>query len=136
MDIAAGEYAYLLRDFRELLVHRCIDCLQADVTRCGGFTGFARVAGLCEAWEIELSGHCAPAISAHALCALGPVRHLELFHTHDRLERMLFDGVLDPHGGELRPDPACAGLGLALRESEARRFQVHGDETTERRVRR
>jgi L-alanine-DL-glutamate epimerase-like enolase superfamily enzyme len=135
MDIAAGEYAYLPRDFRELLVHGCVDCLQADVTRCGGFTGLARVSGLCEAWEIELSGHCAPAITAHALCALGPVRHLELFHTHERLERLLFDGVLETREGALRPDPACPGLGLTLRD-DARRFQVYGDGTTERRARR
>jgi L-alanine-DL-glutamate epimerase-like enolase superfamily enzyme len=128
MDIAAGEYGYLLRDFRELLEHRAVDCLQADVTRCGGITGVVRVSGLCDAWQIDLSGHCAPAVSAHALCAALHLRHLEYFHTHARLERMLFDGTLDPAGGELRPDPSRPGLGLELKHADAARFQVYGGE--------
>jgi L-alanine-DL-glutamate epimerase-like enolase superfamily enzyme len=128
MDIAAGEYGYVLHDFRELLEHRAVDCLQADVTRCGGITGLVRVSGLCDAWQIELSGHCAPAVSAHALCAALHLRHLEYFHTHVRLERMLFDGTLDPAGGELRPDPSRPGLGLELKHADAARFQVYGGE--------
>ena len=128
MDIAAGEYGYILRDFRELLEHRAVDCLQADVTRCGGITGLVRVSGLCDAWQIDLSGHCAPAVSAHALCAALHLRHLEYFHTHVRLERMLFDGTLDPAGGELRPDPSRPGLGLELKHADAARFQVYGGE--------
>ena len=126
MDIAAGEYGYILRDFRELVEHRCVDCLQADVTRCGGITGLVRVSGLCDAWQIDLSGHCAPAVSAHALCAVLHLRHLEYFHTHARLERMLFDGTLDPDQGELRPDLSRPGLGLELKRADAARFQVYG----------
>jgi hypothetical protein len=37
---------------------------------------------------------------------------------------MLFDGVLDPTGGALRPDPTRAGLGLTLKDSDAERFRV------------
>ena len=37
LEIAAGEYAYVLADFRNLV--GCVDCLLADVTRCGGITG-------------------------------------------------------------------------------------------------
>ncbi|HLJ08467.1 MAG TPA: enolase C-terminal domain-like protein, partial [Acidimicrobiia bacterium] len=88
MDIAAGEYGYELSDFRRWL--GAVDCLQADVTRCGGFTGMARVSGLCDAHCLDLSGHCAPALSAHALCAAVHMRHLEYFHDHVRIERLLF----------------------------------------------
>jgi L-alanine-DL-glutamate epimerase-like enolase superfamily enzyme len=126
MDVAAGEYAYLPRDFRELVVHRAVDCLQADVTRCGGVTGILRVAGLCEAHELDLSAHGAPAASAHAFCAVPRLRHLEYFHDHVRVEGMLFDGVLRPEEGALRPDPARLGLGLELRRADAAHYRVYG----------
>jgi L-alanine-DL-glutamate epimerase-like enolase superfamily enzyme len=84
------------------------------------------VSGLCDAWQIDLSGHCAPAVSAHALCAVPRLRHLEYFHTHVQLERTLFDGTLEPAGGELRPDPAHPGLGLELKRADAERFLAYG----------
>jgi len=37
---------------------------------------------------------------------------------------MLFDGVLDPRGGVLRPDLTRLGLGLALKDADAERFRV------------
>ena len=51
-------------------------------------------------------------------------RHLEYFHDHVRLERMLFDGVLDPEAGALRPDRGRPGNGLELRRADAERFAV------------
>src|SRR5699024_4077652 len=39
MDITAGEYGWNMTHFRGLLAAEAVDCLQADVTRCGGITG-------------------------------------------------------------------------------------------------
>jgi L-alanine-DL-glutamate epimerase-like enolase superfamily enzyme len=122
LDIAAGEYAYVLADFRNLLTAGAVDCLQADVTRCGGITGVLKVAGLCEAQGLDLSGHCAPQISTHALTAVGPLRHLEYFHDHVRVERLLFEGVLEPESGCLRPDRSRPGHGLELKRQDAERY--------------
>ena len=104
LDIAAGEYAFVAADFRNLLEAGAVDCLQADVTRCGGITGLLGAAALAEAHGIDVSAHCAPQLSAHAFCAVQRLRHLEYFHDHVRIEGMLFDGVLAPEGGALRPD--------------------------------
>jgi L-alanine-DL-glutamate epimerase-like enolase superfamily enzyme len=120
LEIAAGEYAYVPADFRNLI--GCVDCLQADVTRCGGFTGLLQAAGLAAACGLDLSGHCAPALSAHALCAVPRLRHLEYFHDHVRIERMLFDGTLEPEGGRLRPDRSRPGHGLELKRADAERW--------------
>jgi L-alanine-DL-glutamate epimerase-like enolase superfamily enzyme len=114
LDIAAGEYAFVPADFRNLL--GAVDCLQVDVTRCGGITGLLGVAGLAAAYGLDVSGHCAPQLSAHALCAVQTLRHLEWFHDHVRVERMLFDGVLEPDGGVLRPDRSRPGNGLELKQ--------------------
>jgi L-alanine-DL-glutamate epimerase-like enolase superfamily enzyme len=124
LEIAAGEYAYVPADFRNLIVAGAVDCLQADVTRCGGITGLLQVAGLCTGHGIDLSGHCAPQLSAHALCAVPRLRHLEYFHDHVRVERLLFDGGLEPEGGTLRPDRSRSGHGLELRAGDAGRYRV------------
>ena len=126
LEVAAGEYGFVLRDFTNLLDHASVDCLQADVTRCGGITGLLSVAGLASARQIDLSAHCAPAVSAHAFCAVERLRHLEYFHDHTRLEDLLFDGVLTPDGGALHPDPARPGLGLAVKWADAEPYRVHG----------
>ena len=124
IEIAAGEYGYGLHDFRRLLEAGAVDCLQADATRCGGITGFLAVASLCLAYGIGLSAHTAPALHLHACCAALPLRHLEWFHDHVRIERMLFDGAQEPVGGALLPDLSRPGLGLELRRADAERFRV------------
>ena len=120
LDVAAGEYAYVLADFRNLI--GAVDCLQADVTRCGGITGLLRVNGLAAAHNLDVSGHCAPQQSAHALCGVDRLRHLEYFHDHIRIESMLFDGVLEPVDGALVPDTSRAGNGLELKRADAQRW--------------
>ncbi len=122
LDIAAGEYAYVLADFRNLLDASAVDCLQADVTRSGGITGLLQAGGLAAGYGIELSAHCAPQLSAHAFCAVPSVRHLEYFHDHVRVESLLFDGVLEPVNGELQPDRSRPGHGLELKRADADRY--------------
>jgi L-alanine-DL-glutamate epimerase-like enolase superfamily enzyme len=122
LEIAAGEYAYVPADFRNLIVNGCVDCLQADVTRCGGITGFMRAGALAAAFGLDLSAHCAPSASVAVCCAVPNFRHLEYFHDHVRLEPMLFDGALEPEDGALRPERSRRGNGLELKRVEAERF--------------
>jgi len=124
MDIAAGEYGDTPGYFRRMLEAGAVDCLQADATRCGGFTGFMKVSALCEAFEVPLSAHCAPQLHAHVGCAVQPLRHVEYFHDHTRLEPLLFDGILHPQEGTLRPDRSRPGHGLTLRTSDAERYRL------------
>ncbi len=124
MAIAAGEYGYDLFYVRRMLAAGAVDVLQADATRCAGITDFLRVGTLCEAEPIPLSAHTAPSIHAHPCCALAPAVHVEHFHDHARIERMLFDGALRPVRGELRPDLTRPGLGLDFKRADAARFVV------------
>jgi L-alanine-DL-glutamate epimerase-like enolase superfamily enzyme len=124
LAVAAGEYAWSVRDVRRLLEAGAVDIAQADVTRCGGLTELIWIDGLCAAHGTPLSLHCAPAVSAHCACALGQLVHLEYFHDHVRLEGILFDGALAPVHGRLEPDPAVAGHGLVLRRADAERFRA------------
>ena len=120
-DIAAGEYCWGVQDAARLLAARAVDCLQLDVTRCGDFTGWLEGAAVAAASGIQISAHCAPQLSAHAVCAVPGARHLEYFHDHARIEPMLFDGTLHVQGGALEPgDGPGHGLALADRAEEFR----------------
>ena len=103
-----------------------MDVLQADATRCGGFTGFLRAAALCEAHCMPLSAHCAPDLHAHACLAAPRAVHVEYFHDHVRIERMLFDGALAPRDGRAATRPLEPGNGLELRRGRARRVPARG----------
>jgi L-alanine-DL-glutamate epimerase-like enolase superfamily enzyme len=122
MDITAGEYGYDLYYFRRMLDAGAVDVLQADATRCAGITGFLQVAALCDAYDMPMSSHTASALHLHPCCALARVRHLEHFHDHERIERLLFDGVTTPGQGMLRPDLSRPGLGLELKRADASRY--------------
>jgi L-alanine-DL-glutamate epimerase-like enolase superfamily enzyme len=124
VDIAAGEYGDTPSYFRRMLAADAVDCLQADATRCGGFTGFFKVAALCEAFKIPLSAHCAPQLHAHIGCCTGPLRHIEYFYDHVRISQMLFDETLRPVDGFLCPDLERMGLGVSLNDAVAQQFVV------------
>ena len=122
MDIAAGEYGYDIFYFQEMLAAGAVDVLQADITRCGGVTGFMRVSQLCEAHNVPFSAHTAPAEHTHAACASASFTEVEYFHDHVRIEEMFFDGLPKLVRGKLRPDLSRPGNGLELRRKEAEKF--------------
>jgi L-alanine-DL-glutamate epimerase-like enolase superfamily enzyme len=124
MDIAAGEYGYDVTYFDRMLEAGAVDVLQADATRCGGFTGFLQAATLCEAHHVPLSSHCAPALHVHIGCATPALRHAEYFHDHVRIENMLLDGVPQPRDGALQPDLSRAGMGLELKRADAEPYKI------------
>ncbi|MGI8682285.1 MAG: enolase C-terminal domain-like protein [Mycobacteriales bacterium] len=123
-DVAAGEYGYDLVYFARMVDSGAVDCLQVDVTRCGGVTEFLRAAAVAAARNLQLSAHCAPNLHAHPAACVPNLRHVEYFHDHVRIEEMLFRGALSPKSGALVPDAGRPGLGLELREREAEPYRV------------
>jgi L-alanine-DL-glutamate epimerase-like enolase superfamily enzyme len=124
MNIAAGEYGYDVWYFRRMLDAGAVDVQQADATRCGGITGFMRVAALVEAHNMALSAHCAPSLHLHACCAVPNFWPIEYFHDHVRIEHLLFDGTLSPIDGSLHPDLSRPGLGLDFKRQDAAKFAI------------
>jgi L-alanine-DL-glutamate epimerase-like enolase superfamily enzyme len=124
MNIAAGEYCYVLDDFRLLIEGKAVDVLQADVTRCGGVSNFMKVGGICEAYHLPLSAHTSPSIHATLCCAAPAAINVEYFHDHVRIESMIFDGGIKARNGMLSPDVSRHGLGLELKRKDAERYRV------------
>src|SRR5207248_10356887 len=57
-------------------------------SRSGGVTGFMDAAALADAHPLPLSAHCGPTVHMHLACAARPLRHVEYFHDHVRIEQM------------------------------------------------
>ncbi|MGP2442744.1 enolase C-terminal domain-like protein [Streptomyces sp. JW3] len=124
-DVAAGEYGYDLPYFSRMAASGAVDCLQADVTRCGGVTVWLRAAAVAEGLGLHISGHCAPHLHAHVAAAVPNTRHLEWFHDHVRVENLLFRGTLDPSGGTVTPGARGEpGHGLTLNRDAADRYRT------------
>jgi L-alanine-DL-glutamate epimerase-like enolase superfamily enzyme len=122
MDITAGEYADSLFYVRRMLDAGAVDVMQIDVTRCQGYSGFLHAASLALAANVPISSHCAPALHLPVCCHMPHLRHMEYFYDHARIERMLFDGVVDVVDGCLTPDRSRPGHGLTLKEADAEPF--------------
>ncbi len=123
MDIAAGEYGWTAMYLRRMIDAEAVDVIQADATRCGGVTGFMDAVALADAHPLPISAHCGPSIHMHLACAARPLRHVEYFHDHVRIESMLFDGFRKPVHGEMHPDLARPGLGMEFKEADAEKFR-------------
>jgi L-alanine-DL-glutamate epimerase-like enolase superfamily enzyme len=124
LDIAAGEYSYVLDDVRLMLQAEAVDVQQCDVTRCGGITGFLQAASLCQAFHVPLSGHCAPSAHVNVACAVPGLRHLEWFHDHVRIEQMLFDGAPYAENGKIQPDFSRSGHGFNFKDKDAEKYAI------------
>ena len=123
MDVAAGEYGYTPASFRNMLAAGAVDVIQADATRCGGYTGFLKASALAEAFGVPLSAHCGPQLHAHVGCCVRPLQHVEYFHDHVRIDGLLFEGTTEQRAGVLTPDRSRAGHGISI-ASGAPRFAI------------
>ncbi len=124
MEISNGEYGYAPYDFSRMLESGAADVLQADVTRCGGISGFLAVDALCESRNVPLSSHCAPYATVHAAAAAKMLRHIEYFHDHVLIEKRIFDGTPDPQAGCLQPDLTRPGIGLEFKRADAEEYLI------------
>ena len=113
-DVAAGEYVWRPSDAAALVEAGAVDCLQLDVTRCGGYSGWLEAAAYAGLHGLQVSGHCGQHLTVHVAAATPNARHLEYFVDHLRVDAALFDGLLPVVDGALTPDPAVPGHGMRL----------------------
>jgi L-alanine-DL-glutamate epimerase-like enolase superfamily enzyme len=122
-DVTAGEYGDSLSSFGHLLAAEAVDCVQVDVTRCGGYTEWRRICALAAAHGLEVSGHCAPSLHLPVALATPNLRHLEWFHDHIRIESRFLDGFPSPAGGAIEPT-GVPGHGLTVRLPDLATYRV------------
>ena len=120
LDVAAGEYGYVPRDFRNLLGARRLPAGRRHPLRRHHRPPARRRRSRTRTGSTSRA--TARRSSRRTRSArVERLRHLEYFHDHVRIESMLFDGVLEP-GRTARcvPDRSRPGNGLELKRAEAR----------------
>lgn len=120
-EVAAGEYIAEISDTRAMC--EAVDCVQLDVTRCGGFTGWRRCAAYAHAAHVPVSAHCAPALHLPLAISDGAVRHIEWFSDHAALEPLLIEDAPVVRGGRLAHAQGPT-IGHGYRLKDVSRFAV------------
>jgi len=123
VDVTAGEYGDGLAYFSRLLAAGAVDCAQIDVTRCGGYSEWQRIAALAAGYGTEVSAHCAPTLTAPVALATPGLRHLEWFEDHVRIESRFLDPFCAPVEGSIAPSEA-PGNGVSVRDADLAPYRV------------
>ncbi len=116
--IQAGENWWFPRGFAEAIAAGASDFIMPDLMKCGGITGWMRIAGQAEAASIPQSSHLFAEASAHVL-AVTPTAHW--------LEFLDFAGSILAKPAEIVDGALTArgpGLGLEWDETAVRKYLV------------
>jgi mandelate racemase len=116
--IQAGENWWFPRGFAEAIAAGASDFIMPDLMKCGGVTGWLRIAGQAEAASIPMSSHLFAEASSHML-AVTPTAHwlevLDLARAVLVEPIKIVDGTVTAHG---------PGLGLAWNEAAVAEYLI------------
>ena len=68
--VAGGEYVYGTVPFRHMLEARSVDIVMIDIMRSCGITGFLKIAGMAEAFNLPVVSHLVPEIQVHLIAGI------------------------------------------------------------------
>lgn len=102
---------------RDLVMGRCVDVLNVDVTIAGGITEWKRIANMAGLFHVEMGHHEEPQIALHLLAAVPNSLYVEVFPDRQR-DPMWFE--LPVEQPRIRDGfmelPSSPGLGIELNE--------------------
>jgi L-alanine-DL-glutamate epimerase-like enolase superfamily enzyme len=115
--IAGGEYLYGPAPHRQMMEARSVDIIMIDLMRAGGITGWLKIAGMAEAFNLPVVSHLVPEIHVHLIAAIPNGLTVEYMPW----TFPLFEEVPQPVKGELSV-PKKPGLGLKFDEAALKRY--------------
>ena len=115
--IAGGEYLYGPGPHRQMMEARSVDIVMIDLMRAGGITGWLKIAGMAEAFNLPVVSHLVPEIHVHLVAAVPNGLTVEFMPWTFRL----FEEVPQPLKGELVVSRK-PGLGLKFDEAALKRY--------------
>ena len=118
IPIQSGENWWFPRGFAEAIAAGASDFIMPDLMKCGGVTGWLRVAGQAEAASIPMSSHLFAEASAHLLAVTPTAHWLEVL---DFAGAILADPIRIVDGALTGRGP---GLGLEWNETAVAKYLV------------
>lgn len=115
--VCGGEYLYGPAPFRQMLEARSVDIVMIDLMRAGGITGWLKIAGMAEAFNLPVVSHLVPEIHVHLIAAIPNGLTVEYMPWTFKI----FEEVPVPEKGELAV-PRKPGLGLKFDEAALKRY--------------
>ena len=118
IPIQAGENWWFPRGFAEAIAAKASDLIMPDLMKCGGVTGWMRIAAQADAASIPMSSHLFAEASAHML-AVTPTAHW--------LEFLDFAGAILTNPAKIVDGTVTAqgpGLGIEWDETAVKKYLV------------
>jgi L-alanine-DL-glutamate epimerase-like enolase superfamily enzyme len=115
--VAGGEYVWGIVPFRHMMERHSVDIVMIDLVRVGGVTGWLKVAGMAEAFNLPVVSHLIPEVHVHLIGAVPNGLTVEYMPWL----MPLFEEVPQMQNGELVV-PQKPGLGLAFNRDVIRRY--------------
>ncbi|GAA4343486.1 L-talarate/galactarate dehydratase [Pigmentiphaga soli] len=115
--LAAGEYLYGIAPMRHLMQANAVDIVMIDLMRAGGITGWMKIAGMAEAFNLPVVSHLIPEVHAHLVAAIPNGLTVEYMPWASPL----FNEKLEMKNGLLQV-PDRPGLGLTFDEGVLARY--------------
>jgi mandelate racemase len=116
--IQAGENWWFPRGFAEAIAVGASDFIMPDLMKCGGVSGWLRIAGQAEAASIPMSSHLFAEASSHMLAVTPTAHWLEVL---DLARAVLAEPIQIVDGAVTARGP---GLGLSWDETAVTKYLV------------
>jgi len=117
--VQIGENFSLPEQMAEALAAKACDCVMPDLERIGGVTGWQRAAKLAAKYEVPMSSHLFPEVSAHLLAVTPTCHYLEYV---DWANAILAEPLAVTDGRAVIPDRP--GTGVDWDEEAVKRYRM------------
>lgn len=111
VPIGTGEHEYTRFGVRDLILAGAVDIVQADATRCGGYTESLKIISMIQAWNLSYAPHGMEHMHMHLVAAHSCGLMLERLFMFEQVVDGLFINPPAPKNG-IFTLPEKPGLGL------------------------
>ncbi len=128
LPIASGEWLGSVYQFRDLIKAEAADIIMPNITRCGGITGFLRIAEMAELENIMVAPHgvglgIGIIASIHACSTISNFLIYEYNQLFNPLRHTIMQESIQFNDGQLYA-PLGNGLGITLNENIMREYNA------------
>ncbi|MDR2975938.1 MAG: mandelate racemase/muconate lactonizing enzyme family protein [Streptococcaceae bacterium] len=115
LPLATGEHEYTKYGARALLADNCVDIIQCDAVRTGGFTELVKICAMAEAWNIRIAPHGRENLHLHLAGVFPNFMALENLIMYEEITAKVFLNSPVQHNGYLEAND-LPGIGLILNQ--------------------